>query len=87
MILAGWANDRRGGGHQLGRGPASEQESWRASERREAERYQLDSEPTQALVPGDATGRKAGRRWWDLLIVAVAVGVFFFLAQERIVPR
>src|SRR5271157_6649929 len=65
----------------LAEAPASEQESWRASQRREAERYQLDSEPTKASALGEAAGRRAGRRWWDLLIVAVAVGIFFFLAR------
>jgi drug/metabolite transporter (DMT)-like permease len=82
LILAGSAAMIAGAvAISLAEAPASEQESWRASQRREAERYQLNSEPTKASALGEAAGRRAGRRWWDLLIVAVAVSIFFFLAR------
>ena len=82
LIIAGSATMIAGAvAISLAEAPASEQESWRASQRREAERYQLDSEPTKASALKDAAGRRAGRRWWDILIVAVAVGIFFFLAR------
>ena len=63
--------------------PATEQESWRASQRRESERYQLDPEPPAASAPGEGPLAKhgAGRRWWDLPIVIVAAGVFLLLAR------
>jgi len=82
LILAGSATMIAGAvAISLAEAPASEQESWRASQRREAVRYQLDSEPTKASALEEAAGRRAGRRWWDLLIVGVAVGIFFFLAR------
>ncbi|HXX22126.1 MAG TPA: EamA family transporter [Terriglobia bacterium] len=63
--------------------PTTEQESWRASQRRESERYQLDPEPPAASAPGEGPLAKhgAGRRWWDLPIVIVAAGVFLLLAR------
>ena len=63
--------------------PATEQESWRASQRRESERYQLGPEPPAASAPGEGPLAKhgAGRRWWDLPIVVVAAGVFLLLAR------
>jgi drug/metabolite transporter (DMT)-like permease len=67
----------------LAKAPASEQESWRASERRESERYQLDPKPLEAAVPSEAALTKQGatRRWWDIPIVAMAMGVFLLLAR------
>ena len=65
----------------LAEAPASEQESWRASQRREEERYQLDPKLTDALAPRGAAQGREGRRWWDLPIVAAAVGIFLFLAR------
>jgi drug/metabolite transporter (DMT)-like permease len=63
--------------------PASERESWRASQWRESERYQLDPRPPEAAVPGEAplAEHAVPRRWWDVPIVAVAVGVFLWLAR------
>jgi drug/metabolite transporter (DMT)-like permease len=67
----------------LAEAPASEQESWRASQWREWERYQLSPEPPEAAAPGEALPAKQGatRRWWDVPIVVVAVGVFLLLAR------
>jgi len=84
--------------------PPSEQESWRASQRRELERYHLDLEPPEATPAGvgarsrDAhaiagetlaprrsseplVNQRASRRWWDVPIVVVAVGIFLLLAR------
>jgi drug/metabolite transporter (DMT)-like permease len=67
----------------LAEAPASEQESWRASQRRESRRYQLDTQPAETAAPGEAppATQRAARRWWDILIVAAAVGVFVLLAR------
>jgi len=63
--------------------PASEQESWRASQWRESERYQLDPQPPEAAAPGEDPVAKQGvaRHWWDVPIVVAAVGVFLLLAR------
>jgi drug/metabolite transporter (DMT)-like permease len=67
----------------LAEAPASERESWRASQWREFERYQLDPPPTEAAAPGESPRAEhaAPRRWWDVPIVAVAVGVFLLPAR------
>jgi drug/metabolite transporter (DMT)-like permease len=67
----------------LAEAPASEQESWRASQWRESERYQLDPQPPEIPTPGEAplAKQRASRRWWDVPIVVVAVGVFVLLAR------
>jgi drug/metabolite transporter (DMT)-like permease len=67
----------------LAEAPASEQESWRASQRREWERYQLDPSPAEVAAPGEDPVAKQGeaRHWWDVPIVVAAVGVFLALAR------
>jgi drug/metabolite transporter (DMT)-like permease len=67
----------------LAEAPASEQESWRASQRREWERYQLDPPPPEAAAPGEDPVAKQGaaRHWWDVPIIVAAVGVFLWLAR------
>ena len=67
----------------LAEAPPSEQESWRASERREVQRYHLDRQAQEAATPGEATPAKHGptRRWWDIAIAAAAVGIFLLLAR------
>ncbi|MGD0129144.1 MAG: GRP family sugar transporter [Terriglobia bacterium] len=82
LILAGSATMIVGAvAISLAEAPASEQESWRASQRREEERYQLVAEPSKTSAQGEATERRAGRRWWDIPIVAIAAGIFFLLAR------
>jgi drug/metabolite transporter (DMT)-like permease len=67
----------------LAEAPASEQESWRASQRREAERYQLDPEPLDSTPHAEVARGEQGpsRRWWDVPIVVVAAGIFLLLAR------
>jgi len=67
----------------LAEAPASEQESWRASQWRESERYQLDPQPPEAAALGrDPVARQGvARHWWDVPIVVAAVGVFLLLAR------
>ena len=62
----------------LAEAPASEQDWWRASQRREEERYNLDPGPAKTSQAAESS---AGRRWWDIPIVAIAAGIFFFLAK------
>jgi drug/metabolite transporter (DMT)-like permease len=63
--------------------PASEQASWRAAMSRECARYRLDPASVEAAVKGDdpLSSKVLGRRWWDIPIVAAAVGVFIWLAR------
>ena len=67
----------------LAEAPASEQESWRASQRRESERYRLDPQPAESGTIGEAllAKQRAPRSWWDVPIVTAAVGVFLLLAR------
>jgi drug/metabolite transporter (DMT)-like permease len=68
----------------LAEAPASEQESWRASEWRELQRYQLDPQAPEAAITEEAVlaKRRLSRRWWDMMIVAAAVGIFLLLARS-----
>jgi len=64
--------------------PESEQTSWRKAMNRECSRYRLDPERTAAILQGDdplAREMTTGRRWWELLIVAAALGIFLWLAS------
>ena len=64
--------------------PESEQTSWRKAMNRECSRYHLDPERTAAILQGDdplAREITTGRRWWELLIVAAALGIFLWLAS------
>jgi hypothetical protein len=63
--------------------PASEQASWRAAMSRECARYHLDPASVEAAGKGDdpLSSKVLGRRWWDIPIVATAVGVFIWLAR------
>jgi drug/metabolite transporter (DMT)-like permease len=81
LILAGSAAMIAGAvAISLAEAPASEQESWRASERREAERYQLDAGPLNS-APRAEDARGPSRRWWDVPIVVAAAGIFLALAR------
>jgi drug/metabolite transporter (DMT)-like permease len=62
--------------------PRSEMESWNTAMQRECRRYGLDAENVAAVVGGDdpLADRKHPRRWWEILIVSVATGIFVWLA-------
>jgi glucose uptake protein GlcU len=54
---------------------------------RECERYGLDYGEVLLAQSGDERGSKSERRrWWDVVIVAVAVAVFLWLGIHAIVP-
>jgi drug/metabolite transporter (DMT)-like permease len=67
----------------LAEAPSSERESWRASQRRESERYHLDAQPLEGVAPDEALPLKLRptRRWWDVPIVVAAVAFFLVLAR------
>jgi glucose uptake protein GlcU len=60
----------------------SELISWKAAMDRECDRYGLDTEQVAAVVAGDdpLAGDKHARRWWEIVIMCIAVGVFVWLA-------
>ncbi|MEI9967486.1 MAG: hypothetical protein WDM87_02265 [Terracidiphilus sp.] len=62
--------------------PPSEMENWKAAMHRECDRYGLDKENVAAVVAGNdpLADNKHPRRWWEILIVCVASGVFVWLA-------
>jgi drug/metabolite transporter (DMT)-like permease len=62
--------------------PPSELDNWRAAMNRECLRYGLESERVAAVVAGDdpVADHPRERRWWEILIVVVAVAVFVWLA-------
>jgi drug/metabolite transporter (DMT)-like permease len=62
--------------------PEAEQSSGREAIARECDRYGLHFERLEAAQQGkDSLGdERAKRRWWDMLIVATAVGIFVWLA-------
>ena len=62
--------------------PAAEQSSRREAMARECDRYGLDLTDLDAAQAGEdpLAGRVTARRWWDILIVAAAVGIFIWLA-------
>jgi hypothetical protein len=68
--------------------PASEQTSWRAAMARECARYGLDADRVAAAVAGDdpLDRGRAGRRWWEYLVGAAAIGVFVWLARAAVRP-
>ena len=55
---------------------------------RECERYGLDYLGVFAAQSGEESGdRNQRRRWWDVLIVATATGVFLWLGVHAVVPQ
>jgi len=62
--------------------PPSEMENWRAAMDRECSRYDLDHSNVAAVVAGDdpLADNKHPRRWWEVLIICVASGIFVWLA-------
>jgi hypothetical protein len=49
---------------------------------REGSRYALDTDQVAAVVAGDDphAGKPHPRRWWEVVIMCTAVGVFVWLA-------
>ena len=62
--------------------PAAEQASWGEAVERECARYQLDRDQVFRAQSGEdvMAARTRGWRWWDALIVAMAVSIFAWLA-------
>jgi len=68
-----------------------EQNSWQSAVNRECERYGMDAARTENILHGDdplsrdvvskGAGKGAARSWWELLVVAAALGVFVWLAS------
>jgi drug/metabolite transporter (DMT)-like permease len=60
----------------------SELVNWKFAMDRECDRYGLDTEQVAAVVAGDDphAGKALNRRWWEILVVCVATGIFVWLA-------
>ncbi len=60
----------------------SELVNWKVAMDRECDRYGLDAEQVAAVVAGDDphAGTPHPRRWWEVLVMCTAVGVFVWLA-------
>ena len=60
----------------------SELVNWKVAMDRECDRYGLDAEQVAAVVAGDDphAGKPHPRRWWEVLVMCTAVGVFVWLA-------
>jgi drug/metabolite transporter (DMT)-like permease len=56
--------------------------NWKAAMNREITRYALNPEQVAAVVRGDdpLAGQPHQRRWWEVLVMCAAVGVFVWLA-------
>ena len=68
--------------------PESERTSWREAMARECRRYGLNPDRLAASAAGDdplGQGR-AGRRWWEYVIAATALGIFVWLAGAATRP-
>ncbi|HXK60225.1 MAG TPA: GRP family sugar transporter [Acidobacteriota bacterium] len=64
--------------------PESEQESWHAAMMRECHRYKMDRARVEASLAGEdpLSGETPKRRWWEFLIILVALGIFVWLGLE-----
>ena len=62
--------------------PDAERASWRKAVERECRRYGLDPARVAASQAGKdpLRGETPARRWWELVVVAAALGVFLWLA-------
>lgn len=60
----------------------SELVNWKCAMDRECDRYSLNKDQVSAVVAGDdpQAGQPHQRRWWEVLIMCTAVGVFVWLA-------
>jgi len=61
---------------------ASELVNWKCAMDRECDRYGLNPKEVAAVVAGDdpLAGQPHQRRWWEVLVMCIAVGVFVWLA-------
>jgi drug/metabolite transporter (DMT)-like permease len=61
---------------------ASELVNWKQAMVRECDRYGLDTEKVAAVVAGDdpLAQHPSVRRWWEAVVMFVAVGIFVWLA-------
>jgi drug/metabolite transporter (DMT)-like permease len=68
--------------------PEGERTSWRAAMMRECRRYGLDADRVAAAAAGDdpLDQGRTGRRWWEYLIGATALGIFIWLAAAAARP-
>jgi len=64
--------------------PDSEQARWTQAVQRECGRYGMDENTVAAAVRGEEAPSRANlkRRWWEALIVLLAVAIFFILGRE-----
>ncbi|GAB4120635.1 MAG: hypothetical protein Kow001_19570 [Acidobacteriota bacterium] len=64
--------------------PEAERTAWRRAMQRECDRYQLDPSRVAAVLEGgDPLAAEAPRRrWGELAVVAVAVGIFIWLGAQ-----
>ena len=62
--------------------PATELANWKQSMERECERYGLNADQVGAVVAGDdpLAGQPHQRRWWEVVVMCAAVGIFVWLA-------
>ena len=60
----------------------SEIVSWNSAMDRECDRYSLDTRQVTAIVAGDdpLAGQPLQRRWWEVVVMCIAVGMFVWLA-------
>jgi drug/metabolite transporter (DMT)-like permease len=60
----------------------SELVNWKFAMDRECDRYSLNTEQVAAVVAGDDphAGKPHQRRWWEVLVMCTAVGIFVWLA-------
>ena len=60
----------------------SEMVSWNSAMNRECDRYSLDTQQVSAVVAGDdpRAGKPHPRRWWEVVVMCIAVGIFVWLA-------
>ncbi len=63
--------------------PETEHASWHRAVQRECGRYGMDPESVAALLEGGElpSKHKPGRRWWEFLVIAAAVGMFIWLGS------
>lgn len=68
--------------------PATEHAAWSEAIERECDRYGLDQEEVFRTQAGEdvMAERAHGWRWWDVAIVAAAVGIFVWLAHGATRP-